>query len=91
MTSRWHKMIVATSLHNIRDRSAIDLKIESQVPSKIRSSQNNKTSTRLSGGGSDRGYANKNKNEKKYGDGGVSRPHGLMLRSGLVFGYRRVH
>ena len=71
MTSRWHKMIVATSLHNIRDRSAIDLKIESQIPSKVRGPQNNKTPTRLSGGSSDRDHANKNKNKKKSGGGSV--------------------
>ena len=71
MTSRWHKMIVATSLHNIRDRSAIDLKIESQILSKVRGPQNNKTPTRLSGGGFDRRYANKNKNKKESGGGSV--------------------
>ncbi len=72
MTSRWHKMIVATSLHNIRDRSAIDLKIESQILSKVRGPQNNKTPPRPSGGGFDRRYANKNKNQKECSCGGVS-------------------
>ena len=43
-------MIVAPSLHNVGGRSPIDLKIESQIPSKVRGPQNNKTSTRLSDG-----------------------------------------
>jgi len=59
-------------LHNVGGRSAINLKMESQIPSKVRSSQNNKTSTRLSGGSSDRDYANENKNEKDSGWGGES-------------------
>ena len=71
MTPRRHKVIVAASLHNIGDRYPIDLKIESQIPSKVRSSQNNETSSRLSAGGSDRDYANENKNEKEFGGGSV--------------------
>src|SRR5258707_15759315 len=45
-----HELIVAASLHNVGGRSPIDLKIESQIPSKVRAPQNNKTSTRLSDG-----------------------------------------
>src|SRR6476660_5452200 len=51
MTPRRHELIVAaSSLHNVGGRSPIDLKIESQIPSKVRGPQNNKTSTRLSDG-----------------------------------------
>src|SRR5262249_61991580 len=50
MTPRRHEVIVAASLHNVGGRSPIDLKIESQIPSKVRGSQNNKTSTRLRDG-----------------------------------------
>jgi hypothetical protein len=57
-----HEVIVAASLHDVGDRSAVDLKIESDVPSKVRGPQNDQTPTRLSGGGSDRDGANKNKN-----------------------------
>src|SRR6058998_331749 len=46
-----HEVIVAASLHNVGGRSPIDLKIESQIPSKVRGPQNNETSTRLSDGG----------------------------------------
>jgi hypothetical protein len=85
MTPRRHEVIVAASLHKIGGRSAIDLKIESQILPKVRSPQNNKTLTRL-GGGSDRRYANKNENEKECGGGGVSWLHRRMLCSGFVFG-----
>src|ERR1044071_6926553 len=48
MTPRRQEVVVAASLHNVGGRSPIDLNIESQIPSKVRGSQNNKTSTRLS-------------------------------------------
>jgi hypothetical protein len=73
MTTRWHRVVVAASLHNVGDCSAIDLKVESQIPSKVRSPQNNQTPpSALSGGSSDRDNANKNKNEKDSGWGGES-------------------
>jgi hypothetical protein len=91
MTARRHKVIVAPPLHNVGDRSAIDLQIENYIPSKVRTSQNDETPTRPSGGGSHRGYANKYKNEKESGGGGVSWLHGLTLPSGRAFGERGVH
>ena len=50
MTPGWHKVIVAASLHNVGDRSAIYLKIQNYIPAKVRRPQNNKTPTRLGGG-----------------------------------------
>src|SRR5262249_15727527 len=50
MTPPRHELIVTASLHNVGGRSPIDLKIETQIPSKVRSPQNNKTSTRLGDG-----------------------------------------
>jgi hypothetical protein len=50
MASRRHGLIVTASLHNVVSGSPIDLKIESQIPSKVRGPQNNKASTRLSDG-----------------------------------------
>jgi hypothetical protein len=91
MTPRRHKVIVAASLHNVGDRSAIDLQIENYVPSKVRDPHDDQTPTRLRGGGSDRGCANKNKNEKECIGGGVSWLHGLTLRARLAFGERGVH
>jgi hypothetical protein len=72
MTPRWHKVIVAASLHKIGGRSAIDLKIESQIPPKVRSPQNNETPTRLSGGNPDRNDAYDNNNQKECGGEGAS-------------------
>jgi hypothetical protein len=71
MTPRWHEVIVPASLHHIGDRPAIDLKMESQIPSKVRNPQNNETPTRLGSGGSDRRYANQNKKQKECSGGGV--------------------
>src|ERR1700751_1625439 len=50
MTPLRHEVIVATSRHNVGGGSPIDLKIESQIRSKVRGPQNNKTSTLLSDG-----------------------------------------
>ena len=61
MTPRRNELIVAASLNDIGDRSAIDLKIENYVPSKVRDPHNDQTPTRLSGGDSNRGCANKTK------------------------------
>ena len=91
MAPRRHEVIVAASLNNIGDRSAIDLKIENYVPSKVRVPQNDQTPTRLSGGGSNRDCANKNKNQKECIGRGVSWLRGPPLRSGLAFGERGVH
>jgi len=72
MTPRRQEVIIAAPLHNVGGRSSIDLKIQSQIPSKVRSSQNNKTSPRLSAGSSERDYANENKNQKDFAGGGES-------------------
>ncbi len=72
MTPRRQNVIVASSLHNVGDRSAIDLKIENYVPSKVGDPHNDQTPSGLSIGGSDQAYANKNKNQKESGGGGNS-------------------
>lgn len=76
-------MIVAAALHDVGDRSAIDLKIENYVPSKVRGPQNDQTPTRL-GSGPGRNRAHKDKNQNEYAGGGVSRLHGLMLPDSLL-------
>jgi hypothetical protein len=72
MTPRRHKVIVASSLHDVGNRSAIDLEIENYVPSKVRNSRNDQTPARLSGGGPDRDYPNENKDQTECIAGGVS-------------------
>ena len=50
MTACRYKVIVAASLHNVSDRSAIDLQIENYIPAKARTPQNNQAPTGLGGG-----------------------------------------
>jgi hypothetical protein len=85
MAPRRDKMIIAAALYNVRDGSAIDLKME---PNSIQSSEPSKQldAPRLSGGSSDRDYANKNKNQEECIGGAVSWLHGLTLCSGLALG-----
>ncbi len=72
MTARGQKVIVAASLHDVGDRSAIDLQIENYIPSKVRTPQNDKTPTGLGGVCCNRDCANRNKNQEESGGGGVS-------------------
>jgi hypothetical protein len=85
------KLVIAAALYDVGHCSAIDLDIENYVPSKVRGPQNNQTPTRLGGVCSNRDCANENKNQKECIAGGVSRLHGLTLRSGLAFGERGVY
>jgi hypothetical protein len=91
MTSCRNKLIVASSLHNVGDRFAVDLKVESYVPSKVRGPQNDQSPTRLGGGAPIHDHANENENQKECIGGGVSWLHGPTLRFGLAFGERCVH
>jgi len=72
VTARRHKVIVTSSLHNVADRSAIDLQVENYIPSKARTPQNNQAPTWLSGASSDRDYANEDKNQTECIGGSVS-------------------
>ena len=80
MTPCRYRAIETSSLHNVGNRSAINLKIEGYVPSKVRAPQNDQTPRRLTGSGSGRNRTRKNKNQNEYAGGGVSRLHGAMLR-----------
>jgi hypothetical protein len=73
--TRLNKVIVTSSLHNVGDRSAIDLKIENYVPSEVRDPHDDQTSARLSGGAPIGDYANENKNQKECVGRGVSWLH----------------
>ena len=39
----WDKTVVAATLYNVRDGPAIDLEMDSQIPSKVRRSLHNQT------------------------------------------------
>jgi hypothetical protein len=43
MTPCWDKTVVAATLYNVCDSSAIDLEMDSQIPSKVRRSLHNQT------------------------------------------------
>jgi len=71
MLPGWQPCVIAATLYDVRDGPAIDLKIESQIPSKVRRPENDQMPTRLSGGGSDRNRANKSKNQEEPDSGVV--------------------
>jgi hypothetical protein len=71
MLSGWQPCVIAATLHDVRDGSAVDLKIESQIPSKVRRPQNDQMPTRLSSGGSNRNPTNERKNQEESAGGGV--------------------
>jgi len=64
-------MILAT-LYDVPDGPAVDLKIESQIPSKVRRPEDDQMPTRLSGGGSNRNRANESINDEEPAGGVVS-------------------
>ena len=72
MLASWQPCVVVTTLYDARDGPAVDLKVESHIPSKVRRPENDQTPSGLSGGGSNRSYANKNKNEEECAGGAVS-------------------
>ena len=69
MTARGYRVILTSSLHNLGDRPAIDLKIENYVPSEVWYLM---TIKRPPGGAPVRDYANENKNQTECIGGGVS-------------------
>jgi len=65
MVPGWQPCVIAAALYDVPDRPAIDLEIESQIPSKVRRPENDQMPTWLSGGGSDRNRANESKNQEE--------------------------
>jgi hypothetical protein len=62
MTPRRDQVIVAATLDDVRDGSAIYLEMDSYVPSEICCPQNNKAASRLSNSTSRRESANRDEN-----------------------------
>jgi len=69
MLPGWQPCVILPTLDNVSNAPAIDLEIESQIPSKVRRPDNDQMPTRLSGGGSDRNRANENKNQEEPASG----------------------
>jgi hypothetical protein len=68
MTARGDEAVVSATLNNSRDRSAIDLKIETNVPPEIRRSDDNETATWLSRSVGNRDCREEDENKKKSAD-----------------------
>jgi len=68
MTARGDEAIVSATLNNGRDRSAIDLKIETNVPSEIRRSDDNEAAPWFSRSVGYRDCREEDENKKKSAD-----------------------
>jgi hypothetical protein len=79
MLPGWQPCVILATLDNTRDRPAVDLKIESQIPSKVRRPQNDQMPTRLSTGSADRDYASESKNQKESVDVVGEAAHALIV------------
>jgi len=77
MLAGWQPCVILATLYKVRDGPAVDLKIESQIPSKVWRPENDQMPTRpgaptttVSGGsGSDRNRANESKNQEEPASG----------------------
>jgi hypothetical protein len=75
MVSDWHKTVEAAALYNVRDGSAIDLEMDSHIPSKVRHSFHNETASTaapLSDSARDGNCASQTKNQESPARGIVS-------------------
>jgi hypothetical protein len=73
MAPRWHPTVVAAPLYDSRDRPAIDLEIESQIPSEVRRSLHNQvTEGSPLRNSADENCAHKSKNQKNIPSEAVS-------------------
>src|SRR2546430_5907997 len=77
MAPRWHPTVIAVTLHDVRDRPAIDLEMESQIPSEVRHSLHNQATRRRTPlrNSADGNCVRKSKNQKNLADETVSRFH----------------
>src|SRR6266581_9089410 len=78
MGPRWHPTVITATLYDGPDRPAIDLEMESQIPSEVRHSFHNQATGRgtLSRNSADGNCAHKSKNQKNLSGEAVSRFHG---------------
>src|SRR2546428_13297168 len=77
MAPRWHPIVIAANLYDAPDRPAIDLEMESPIPSEVRHSFHNHATRRGTPlhNGADGNCARKSKNQKNLADETVSRFH----------------
>jgi hypothetical protein len=79
MLSRGQKTVVAATLHDVCHVSAIDLEVNSNVPSEVRHSVHDQESGGLSGRSSDRDNPNESTNQKESADVFSQAAHALII------------
>jgi hypothetical protein len=70
MSAGWDQMIVAATLDDVPNSSAIYFQVGGKVPAEIRRSDHNQTATWLSRSVAKRNSEEEDKNEKKSADAG---------------------
>jgi hypothetical protein len=65
MLPGWQPCVIVATLDNVRNGPPVDLKIESQIPSKVRRPENHQMPTRSGSSGSNRNRANESKNQEE--------------------------
>src|SRR6266576_4229345 len=77
MAPRWYPTVIAATLYDVRDRPAVDLEMESQIPSEVRHSFDNQATRRGTPlrNSADGNCTQKSKNQKNLTDETVSRFH----------------
>ena len=70
MSAGWDQMIVAPTLDNVSNGSAIYLQVGGKVPAEIRRSDHNQTATWLSRSFDKRNSGEEDQNQKKSADAG---------------------
>ena len=70
MSAGWDQMIVAPTLDNVSNGSAIYLQVGGKVPAEIRGSDHNQTATWLSRSVAKRNSGEEDQNQKKSADAG---------------------
>jgi hypothetical protein len=64
MLPGWQPCVIVVTLYDAPNGPAVDLKIETHIPSKVRRPENDQMSTWLGRGGSNRNRANTNYDEE---------------------------
>ena len=68
MLPGWQPCVIVATPYDIPDGPAVDLKVESQIPSKIRRPRNDQMPTGLRARAPHRERTNENENEKQSAD-----------------------
>ena len=71
MRPSWQPCVVVAALREVPGGPAVDLKIESHIPSKVRRPHDDQMPTGLSGGGSERNRADESKHQVEPASGVV--------------------